>query len=36
MMGANAVLYQVVRDDLFKEVTLGRVLMTCNSLKGKV
>lgn len=32
MMGANAVLYQIVREDLSKEVTLGGVLMTYATL----
>lgn len=34
MMGANAILYQMVREDLSKGATLGTVLVTYNSLKS--
>lgn len=36
MMGANAIIYQMVREDLSKEVIIRRVLITYIDLKRKI
>lgn len=36
MTGENAIIYQMVREDLSKVVTIRRVLVTYIDLKGKI